>query len=63
MRFDYKAYQAIHDAEAAEAAAHVQNPEAAVEPIEEPVEVTTSETDVTEEGGANDDAGNGESIT
>lgn len=61
MRFDYTAYEKMVALERKYTAPKTKNTEAAVEPIEE--KEPQEETESTEEGGANDIAGNGESAT
>lgn len=59
MRFDYAAYEKMVALERKYAAPKTVNTETAVEPIK----AEQPETDATEEGGANDVAGDSESTT
>lgn len=61
MRFDYAAYEKMVALERKYAAPKTDNTESAVEPITEKQPI--QETESTEEGGADDIAGNGESTT
>lgn len=59
MRFDYAAYDKMVALERKYTAPKTTNKDTAVEPIEK--ETDAQETDTTEEGGADDDAGDSES--
>ena len=61
MRFDYAAYDKMVALERKYTAPKTTNKDTAVDPIDKGTDA--QETDTTEEGGANDNAGDGESTT